>query len=178
MIRSTIQHWPIFCFVFLTHSITQMLYKECCMVRNTLIHYEGTQIRHLANTHRNFYSLLIDNKSCQEFQFPSQEQSIAACSAQVECLTLAGLPASAVQSLGGREGCGRVLLEQCGLFHPSPRRLWWRNPCRLGAHTRRLGGITRFYTPDPAFNAAPSNHFLGRAGGGGVIIPSFWNSRG
>ena len=79
--------------------------------------------------------------------------------AQVECLTLAGLPASGVQSLGGREGCGRVLLEQCGLFHRSPRRLWWRNPCRVGAHTRRLGGITRFYTPDPAFNAAPSNHF-------------------
>ena len=51
------------------------------------------------------------------------------------------------------------------MFHRSPRRLWWRNPCRVGAHTRRLGGITRFYTPDPAFNAPPSDHFLGRQGG-------------
>ena len=59
--------------------------------------------------------------------------------------------------------------EQCGLLRcaslsslPSSS---WRNRSRLGAHTRRLGGITRFYTPDPAFNAPPSDHFLGREGG-------------
>ena len=40
----------------------------------------------------------------------------------------------------------------------------WRNRSPLGAgHTRRLGGITRFYTHDPAFNAPPSDHFLARS---------------